>query len=55
MAAATANSGMLDKILTAMEKGQVILLDGDAVVGGTANRMDTALGQRRILASRGAI
>lgn len=55
MTAATANSGMLDKILAAIEKGQVLLLDGDAVVGGTANRMDTALGQRRILASRGAI
>ena len=55
MTAATANSGVLDKILTAIEKGQVLLLDGDAVVGGTANRMDTALGQRRILASRGAI
>ena len=55
MAAATANGPMLEKILTAIEKGQVLLLDGEAVVGGTAAKMDNALGRRRALASRGAI
>ena len=55
MTAATANSAILDRILAAIEKGQVLLLDGDALVGATANRMDSALGQRRALASRGAI
>ena len=55
MSVATANSPMLEKILEAIEKGQVLMLDGDAVVGATAARMDTALGGRRVLASRGAI
>jgi phage-related protein len=54
----TAESGMLsklDKILSAIEKGQVLTIDGSALVGATANRMDSALGQRRALAARGAI
>jgi phage-related protein len=53
-----AESGMLsklDSILAAIEKGQVLLLDGDALVGGTAQRMDNALGRRRALTARGAI
>jgi hypothetical protein len=53
-----AESGMLsklDKILSAIEKGQVLTIDGSALVGATANRMDSALGQRRALAARGAI
>lgn len=54
-AMAVANGPMLEKILTAIEKGQVITLDGDALVGATANKMDNALGRRRALASRGAI
>jgi hypothetical protein len=54
-AVASANGPMLEKILTAIEKGQIITLDGDALVGATANRMDNALGRRRALASRGAI
>lgn len=53
--AASANSPMLEKILAAIEKGQIITLDGDALVGATANKMDNALGRRRALASRGAI
>lgn len=51
-------SGLLDKldsILTAIEKGQILTIDGDTLVGATANRMDNALGQRRALAARGAI
>ena len=53
-----AESGMLsklDSILAAIEKGQVLLLDGDALVGGTAQKMDNALGRRRALTARGAI
>ena len=55
MSVASANSGMLEKILTAIEKGQVLTIDGDTLVGATANRMDNALGRRRDLAARGAI
>ena len=55
MVVASANSGMLEKILQAIEKGQVLTIDGDALVGATANKMDNALGRRRALASRGAI
>lgn len=47
--------GALDKILAAIERGQIIALDGDALVGATADRMDRVLGQRRILAAKGAI
>ena len=47
--------GKLDKILTAIEKGQVIKLDSKALVGGTATMYDNALGQRRMLAARGAV
>lgn len=54
MAAATANSGVLDKILSAIEKGQILLLDGDAVVGGTADRMNQKLGMMQVLSARGA-
>ena len=48
-------STKLDKILTAIERGQVLMLDGDALVGATASRMDNKLGQRRALAARGAV
>ena len=56
--AAAQESGVLsalDKILAAIERGQIIALDGDALVGATADRMDRVLGQRRILAAKGAI
>lgn len=53
-AIATANSGVLDKILSAIEKGQVLLLDGDAVVGGTADRFNKKLGMMQVLSARGA-
>lgn len=55
MSAASATSPMLEKILSAIEKGQVLLLDGEALVGATASRMDNALGRRRDLAAKGAI
>ncbi len=54
MTAATANSGVFDAILAAIKEGQILLLDGDAVVGGTANKMDSQLGRLRVLAARGA-
>lgn len=55
MAIASSNGPMLEKILAAIEHGQIITLDGNALVGATANKMDNALGRRRALASRGAI
>ena len=45
----------LDKILSAIERGQIIALDGDKLVGATADKMDKRLGQLRVLAARGAI
>lgn len=51
-------SGMLeklDKILEAVKQGRLIALDGDKLVGGTVGRTDAALGQRRVLAARGAV
>ena len=58
-AAATAtDSGLgakLDKILAAIERGQVLTIDGDQLVGATAARYDSTLGQRRALAARGAV
>lgn len=48
-------SAKLDLIYKAILSGQVIMLDGKALVGSTADRYDTALGQRRVLAERGAL
>lgn len=45
----------LDKILAAIERGQVLTIDGDQLVGATADRIDNKLGQRRQLAARGAL
>lgn len=47
--------GKLDLILTAIKKGQVIMLDGKRLVGGTVGAYDSALGKRQLLAERGAI
>lgn len=47
--------GKLDSILAAIERGQIITLDGEALVGATYERYDTKLGQRRVLAARGAL
>lgn len=56
---ASSNEGWMrdkmDKILTAIERGQILTIDGAALVGATASRMDNALGQRRALAARGAM
>lgn len=46
--------GKLDALLAAVERNQVLLLDGDALVGGTADRMNEKLGQLSVLAARGA-
>lgn len=57
-AASAQNSGLLgklDKILAAIERGQILTIDGNALVGATANTMNSALGQRRVLAGRGAV
>lgn len=48
-------SSKLDQIYKAILSGQVIMLDGKTLVGSTADRYDTELGQRRVLAERGAI
>jgi hypothetical protein len=56
--AAAAGSGMLDKldlILAALERGQIITIDGKQLIGATADGYDATLGQRRVLAARGAI
>lgn len=45
----------LNKILQAVERGQVIMLDGKTLVGSTAVRYDNELGQRRVLTERGAL
>lgn len=55
MTVANANNQMLAEILQAIKDGQVIALDGDKLVGGTAERMDSQLGQRRELVERGAL
>lgn len=47
--------GALDKILNAIERGQIITLDGEALVGATYESYDIKLGQRRALAARGAL
>ena len=48
-------AGKLDQIYKAILAGQVIMLDGKALVGSTALRYDNELGQRRVLAERGAL
>ena len=45
----------LDLIYKAVKAGQVIMLDGKTLVGSTAVRYDNELGQRRVLAERGAL
>lgn len=57
-AAAASNGGLLDKldrILSAIERGQILTIDGDILVGATADRYDSELGLKRTLAARGAI
>lgn len=51
----TGLGGKLDRILAAIERGQIITIDGEQLVGATADRYDRRLGQRRMLAARGAL
>lgn len=44
--------GRLDSILQAIEHGQVLLLDGNVLVGQTIDRINTQLGHEQILAQR---
>ena len=53
--AAADTNKKLDRLVEAVERGQVLTIDGDKLVGGTADKFDDTLGQRRILAARGAI
>ena len=57
-AAAASNSGLaakLDSILAALERGQVLTIDGKKLIGATVDGYDAVLGQRRVLAARGAL
>lgn len=45
-------SAQLNEILQAIRAGQVIMLDGNKLVGGTADKMNTALGQIQTLTAR---
>ena len=45
----------LDVIIAALERGQVLTIDGTALVGSTLTTYDAKLGQRRALAARGAL
>ena len=49
------NNSKLDAILKAIEAGQVMVLDSGALVGGTANKYNEALGLIRVLTERGAL
>lgn len=55
MTAGSQNTGVLNKILTAIEKGQVLTINEDLLIGATEGKMDGALGARQILAERGAL
>jgi hypothetical protein len=45
-------SAQLEEILTAIKAGQVLMLDGNQLVGGTADRMNQALGQIQAISIR---
>ena len=45
--------GRLDSILRAIENGQIIAIDGEALVGATLSNIERKLGQNHILAERG--
>lgn len=52
---AAKTASKLDLILDAIRNGQILTIDGDALVGATADKYDNQLGQRKTLAARGAI
>ncbi len=47
--------GKLDRIIEAIENGQILTIDGEALVGSTLSAIDAKLGQKRLLAARGAL
>ena len=55
MSAGAQNSGVLNKILAAIEKGQILTINKELLVGATEGVMDSALGERQILVERGAL
>ena len=46
---------LMMQILAAVKDGKVIRLDSGTFVGATASKYDAAMGQRKVLADRGAI
>ena len=57
-AASSADSGLMQKIdqlVAAVEKGQVIALDGKKLIGATAETIDNVLGKNRVMAAKGAV
>jgi hypothetical protein len=54
-AAETNFLGKLDSILAAIERGQVMLIDGETLVGATADKMNRRLGQIQLLTAKGAL
>ncbi len=48
-------AGKLDAILSAIERGQIITIDGKQLIGATADGYDNSLGRRRALVARGAL
>ena len=57
-AASSADSGLMQKIdqlIAAVEKGQVIALDGKKLIGATAETIDNVLGKNRVMAAKGAV
>lgn len=57
-AAAASGTNLLDKldrILAAIERGQVLTIDGKALIGATADGYDAEMGRRRALTARGVM
>lgn len=56
--AAASNNGIagkLDAILAAIERGQIITIDGKHLIGATVDGYDNTMGRRRALVARGAL
>ena len=50
---AVSYEGMLNKIYTAIKEGQIIAIDGKALVGATSGLMNESLGQSLAFRRRG--
>lgn len=48
-------AGKLDAILAAIERGQIITIDGKHLIGATVDGYDNTMGRRRALVARGAL